>query len=71
LKAFKGGRFTDETFALMEIEIKRIQSELLEIEIIKEITQPAEAVEPTPEVEEKNNEEVLKAIKQFNNLFKK
>ncbi len=31
----------------------------------------AEAVEPTPEVEEKNDEEVLKAIKQFNNLFKK
>ena len=71
LKAFKGGRFTDETFSLLEIEIKRIQSELMEIEVIKEITQPAEAVEPTPVVEEKNNEEVLKAIKQFNNLFKK
>ena len=71
LKALKNGRFTDETFSLMEIEIKKIQSELMEIEIVKEITQPAEAVEPTPVVEEKNNEEVLKAIKQFNNLFKK
>ena len=25
-KAFKGGRFTDDTFSLMEIEIKKIQS---------------------------------------------
>lgn len=71
LKAFKGGRFTDETFALMEIEIKRIQSELLEIEIIKEITQPADAVEPTIEEAPKTDEEVLKAIKEFNNIFKK
>ena len=72
IKAFKGGRFTDETFALMEIEIKRIQSELLEIEIVKEITATAEAPQPTNE-EVKNDEEekVLKAIAQFNNLFKK
>ena len=55
----------------MEIQIKQIQAELLALEITETITQPAEAVEPTPEVEEKNNEEVLKAIKQFNNLFKK
>ena len=71
LKAFKGGRFTDETFSLLEIEIKRIQSELLEIEVIKEITQPAEAVEPVEEEKNDDNEQVLKAIKQFNNLFKK
>jgi len=71
IKAFRGGTFTDDTFALMEIQIKQIQAELLALEITETITQPAEAVEPTPEVEEKNNEEVLKAIKQFNNLFKK
>jgi HK97 family phage prohead protease len=72
LKALKNGRFTDETFSLMEIEIKKIQSELLEIEIVKEITQPEQSVEPIVEVEApKTNEEVLKAIKQFNNLFKK
>lgn len=71
LKAFKGGRFTDETFALMEIEIKRIQSELLEIEIVKEITETAEASLPKDEVKEDNNENILKAIKEFNNLFKK
>lgn len=72
IKAFKGGRFTDETFSLIEIEIKRIQSELMEIEIVKEITQPAEAVEPTIEVEEpKTNVEIEKAIKEFNKLFKK
>lgn len=71
IKAFRGGTFTDDTFALMEIQIKQIQAELLVLEITETITQPAEAVEPTPVVEEKNNEEVLKAIKQFNNLFKK
>ena len=71
IKAFRGGTFTDDTFALMEIQIKQIQAELLTLEITETITQPAEAVEPTPVVEEKNNEEVLKAIKQFNNLFKK
>jgi HK97 family phage prohead protease len=71
IKAFRGGTFTDDTFALMEIQIKQIQAELLALDITETITQPAEAVEPTPVVEEKNNEEVLKAIKQFNNLFKK
>lgn len=71
IKSFKGGRFTDETFSLIEIEIKRIQSELLEIEVIKEITQPELSVEPIVEEKEENNEQVLKAINQFNNLFKK
>ena len=70
LKAFKSGRFTDETFALMEIEIKRIQSEILEIEVVKEITQPAIAVEPVVD-ETKSNEDLYKAINNFNNLFKK
>lgn len=71
IKSFKGGRFTDETFSLIEIEIKRIQSELLEIEVIKEITQPEVSVEPVVEEKEENNEQILKAINQFNNLFKK
>ena len=71
IKAFRGGTFTDDTFALMEIQIKQIQAELLALEVAETITQPAKAVEPTQAVEEKNNEEVLKAIKQFNNLFKK
>ena len=71
IKAFRGGTFTDDTFALMEIQIKQIQAELLALEITETITQSAEAIEPTPVVEEKNDEEVLKAIKQFNNLFKK
>ena len=69
-KAFKNGRFTDDTFSLIEIEIKRIQSELFEIEVIKEITQPEQSVEPVVEEKEEDNEQVLKAIKQFNNLFK-
>ena len=71
IKAFRGGSFTDDTFALMEIQIKQIQAELVALEVAETITQPAEAVEPTPAVEEASNEEVLKAIKQFNNLFKK
>ena len=71
IKSFKGGKFTDEMFSLIEIEIKRIQSELLEIEVIKEITQPEVSVEPIVEEKEENNEQVLKAINQFNNLFKK
>lgn len=71
IKAFRGGSFTDDTFALMEIQIKQIQAELLALEVAETITQPEQSVEPTPAVEEKNNEEVLKAIKQFNNLFKK
>lgn len=71
LKAFKGGRFTDETFALMEIEIKRIQSDLLEIEIVEEITETAVAPQPINDEVKNNDENVLKAIKQFNNLFKK
>lgn len=71
IKAFRGGNFTDDTFALMEIQIKQIQAELMALEVAETITQSAEAIEPTPAVEEKTNEEVLKAIKQFNNLFKK
>ena len=72
IKAFRGGTFTDDTFALMEIQIKQIQAALLELDIVETITQPALAVEPTETVvEEKSNEEVLKAIKHFNNLFKK
>ena len=71
IKSFKGGKFTDEMFSLIEIEIKRIQSELLEIEVIKEITQPELSVEPIVEEKEENNEQILKAINQFNNLFKK
>jgi hypothetical protein len=54
----------------MEIEIKRIQSEILEIEVVKEITQPAVAVEPVIN-ETKSNEDLYKAINNFNNLFKK
>jgi HK97 family phage prohead protease len=71
VKAFKNGRFTDDTFSLIEIEIKRIQSELFEIEVIKEITQPEQSVEPIQDEKKEDDEQILKAIKQFNNLFKK
>ena len=41
------------------------------IEIVKEITETAEASLPISEPKEDNNEKVLKAINEFNNLFKK
>ena len=66
LKAFRNGRFTDETFALMEIQIKKIQADLLELDF----TQSAQsAIEPNNSKD--NDAEMIKAIKQFNNLFKK
>ena len=67
LKAFRNGKFTDDTFALMEIQIKKIQADLLELDI----TQSAQsAIEPVQQ--KKNNDaEIIKAIKDFNNLFKK
>lgn len=49
--AFKNGLFTDETFSLMEIEIKQIQAAILN-------TQPAKAVEPY--------DAVLKALQETN-----
>jgi len=66
LKSFRNGKFTDETFALMEIQIKKIQTDLLALEITQSVQ---ETIEPKQSVN--NDEEVLKAIKQFNQLFKK
>lgn len=54
--AFKNGVFTDETFGLMEIEIKQIQSQILMLS-----TQPAaNAVEPLQDTS------IVDAIKQAN-----
>lgn len=59
IKAFKHGTFTDETFSLLEIEIKQIQTAINEI-----TTQPAaKAVEPESTV-------VLDALKELNNRLK-
>jgi HK97 family phage prohead protease len=54
--SFKHGTFTDETFSLIEIEIKQIQ------QAIEKLTPPVKTVEP-------NEEAMLKAIKNFNNQF--
>jgi len=60
IKAFKHGSFTDETFSLIEIEIKQIQSAILNL-----TTQPAaKAVEP------ETNTVVFEALKQLNNQLK-
>jgi len=59
-KAFKHGTFTDETFSLLEIEIKQIQKAISDI-----TTQPAaNAVEPD------TNALVFEALKQFNHSLK-
>ena len=55
----------------MEIEIKKIQAELLSIQIVDQITQSEQSIEPRVEEKKEDNEQVLKAIQQFNNLFKK
>ena len=67
LKAFRSGKFTDDTFALMEIQIKKIQADLLELDFTQSVQSTIE-----PKQQEKNNDaEIIKAIKDFNNLFKK
>ena len=59
-KAFKHGTFKDDTFSLLEIEIKQIQSAILEI-----TTQPDEkSVEPDYDAI------VLDSLKQLNNRLK-
>jgi len=66
LKSFRNGKFTDETFALMEIQIKKIQTDLLALDITQSVQ---ETIEPKQSVDK--DAEVLNAIKQFNQLFKK
>lgn len=61
LKAFKSGSYTDETFSLIDIEIKQIQS-IIES---NNATPPAKAVEPA------DNSKLIEAIKSFNNTLKK
>jgi uncharacterized coiled-coil DUF342 family protein len=56
LKSFRNGNFTDETFSLMEIEIKQIQKAISEIN-----TQAANAA-PAP-LDEK---QLLDALKKAN-----
>lgn len=60
VKSFKNGTFTDETFSLIEIEIKQIQK------AISDLTTPpaANAVEPD------TNAQVFEALKQFNHSLK-
>ena len=60
VKSFKHGTFTDETFSLLEIEIKQIQNE------IANLTTPPAAIAVEPE----SNEIVFEALKQFNNSLK-
>jgi len=61
LKAFKHGTFNDTTFSLLEIQIKQIQSKILELS-----TPPVvETVKPQSE------NELLKALKETNSKLLK
>jgi len=60
LKGFKNGRYTDETFSLLEIEIKQIQQS------IEEFTNAVTIVTPSP-----NENEILKVLKETNLKLKK
>lgn len=60
VKSFKHGNFTDETFSLIEIEIKQIQN------AIANLATPPAAIAVEPE----SNEIVFEALKQFNHSLK-
>ena len=60
VKSFKHGNFTDETFSLLEIEIKQIQN------AIANLSTPPAAIAVEPE----SNEIVFEALKQFNHSLK-
>jgi len=62
-KAFRHGTFTDETFQLLELEIKQIQTAISEL-----TTQPDAAKQSLDPVED--NKVVFDALKQLNNKFK-
>jgi hypothetical protein len=63
LKAFKHGTFTDDTFSLLEIEIKQIQT------AISELTTQPDAAKQSLDPED-NSAVVFDALKQLNNRFK-
>lgn len=54
--AFKSGSFTDDTFGLLEIEIKQIQSRILELSTLPAV----KAVEPP------KDDNILKALRESN-----
>jgi HK97 family phage prohead protease len=62
IKAFKHGTFTDDTFSLLEIEIKQIQTAISEL-----TTQPVAAATLDPV---DNSAVVFDALKQLNNRLK-
>lgn len=62
-KAFRHGTFTDDTFQLLELEIKQIQTAILEL-----TTQPDAAKQSLDPVED--NKVVFEALKQLNHSLK-
>lgn len=57
-KAFKHGKFTDETFQLIEIEIKQIQAMIEE-----QATEPAQAVQPEEQITADQIKQIFSNIK--------
>jgi uncharacterized protein len=62
-KALKDGTFTDETFELIEIELKQLQQ--LFISLTEKTTEPEQATQP-----EHKDDELLSALKQYANNLK-
>lgn len=58
-KSLRSGTYKDETFSLLEIQLKYLQAEIAMLN-----TPPAQAVEP------KSDEAILKALQSVNQLFK-
>lgn len=63
LKGWKHGTYTDDTFSLLEIEIKQIQSKILELSTLAAPIPEA----PAPPIEN----ELLKALKETNERIRK
>lgn len=61
-KAVKGGRFTDDTFSLLEIEIEQLKKAIIELQHIEP---DQKSVQPATDTK------VLEAIRIFNNTIKK
>lgn len=64
MKSLKDGRFTDETFELMEIRINQVQENIKQLILNINSTQPVQST-----VEPVKNDELLRELKSINQFF--
>lgn len=65
-KSLKDGRFTDESFELIEIRFKQVQERISEL--FKNITQPVQTVEPVNELDKLKEAIQLITLKNYYNV---